>query len=99
MGADTYTVEGFVSNYKGTLQIFPTKITNTTALNATQAVAGRVYATNGYIKTNGNNETVSVYNVTGKLVATGMAGRDIKVNGKGIYIVKVGNKATKVVVR
>ena len=99
VGADTYTVEGFVSNYKGTLQIFPTKITNTTALNATQAVAGRVYATNGYIKTNGNNETVSVYNVTGKLVATGMAGRDIKVNGKGIYIVKVGNKATKVVVR
>ena len=99
VGADTYTVEGFVSNYKGTLQIFPTKITNTTAIDAPQAVATRAFAVNGYIKTNGNNETVYVYNVTGKLVATGVAGRDIKVNGKGIYIVKVGNKATKVVVR
>ena len=99
VGTDTYTVEGFVSNYKGTLQIFPTKITNTTAIDAAQSVAVRAYAVNGCIKTNGNNETVYVYNVTGKLVATGMAGRDIKVNGKGIYIVKVGNKATKVVVR
>ena len=92
-------IEGFVSNYKGTLQIFPTKITNTTDINATQATASRAYAANGYIKTNGNNETVSVYSVTGKLVATGVAGRDIKVSDKGIYIVKVGNKATKVVVR
>ena len=99
VGADTYTVEGFVSNYKGTLQIFPTKITNTTAIDAPHAVAARAFAVNGYIKTNGNNETVYVYNVTGKLVATGVAGRDIKVSGKGIYIVKVGNKATKVVVR
>ena len=64
-----------------------------------QATASRAYATNGYIKTNGNNETVSVYSVTGKLVATGVAGRDIKISDKGIYIVKVGNKATKVVVR
>lgn len=99
VGSDKYTVEGFVSNYKGTLQIFPTKITNTTDINATQATASRAYAANGYIKTNGNNETVSVYSVTGKLVATGVAGRDIKVSDKGIYIVKVGNKATKVVVR
>lgn len=99
VGSDTYTVEGFVSIYKETIQIFPTKITNTTALNNTQATANRVYAANGYIKTTGNNETVSVYNVTGKLVATGMAGRDIKIAGKGIYIVKVGDKATKVVVR
>ena len=70
-----------------------------TALDNTKAVANRVYAVNGFIKTSGNNETVSVYNVTGKLVATGVAGRDIKVSQKGIYIVKVGDKATKVVVR
>ena len=99
VGTDVYTVEGFISIYKTTIQIFPTKITNTTALNNVQAVANRPFAVNGYIKTNGNNEAVSVYSVTGKLVATGIAGRDIKVNEKGIYIVKVGNKATKVVVR
>ena len=99
VGSDKYTIEGFVSNYKGTLQIFPTKVTVTSDINATQATVARAYATNGYIKTNGNNETVSVYSVTGKLVATGVAGRDIKISDKGIYIVKVGNKATKVVVR
>ena len=99
VGTDTYTVEGFVSIYKTTVQVFPTKITNTTALNGAKAVANRAFAVNGYIKTTGENETVSVYNVTGKLVATGVAGRDIKVAQKGIYIVKVGEKATKVVVR
>jgi hypothetical protein len=99
VGTDVYTVEGFISIYKTTIQIFPTKITNTTALNNVQAAANRPFAVNSYIKTNGNNEAVSVYSVTGKLVATGVAGRDIKVNEKGIYIVKVGNKATKVVVR
>lgn len=68
-------------------------------VESVKAVSHKVYAVNGYIKTTGNNETVSVYNVTGKLVATGKAGRDIKVAAKGIYIVKVGEKATKVVVR
>lgn len=68
-------------------------------VESVKAVSNKVYAVNGYIKTTGNNETVSVYNVTGKLVATGKAGRDIKVAAKGIYIVKVGDKATKVVVR
>lgn len=99
VGNDSYSIEGFVSIYKTTIQIFPTKVTVTTALNNVQSTANRVFAANGYIKTSGNNETVSVYNVTGKLVATGIAGRDIKVDSKGIYIVKVGNKATKVVVR
>lgn len=70
-----------------------------TAIEGVQVAGARAYATNGYIKTNGNNETVSVYNVTGKLIATGVAGHDIKVANKGIYIVKVGNKATKVIVR
>lgn len=68
-------------------------------VESVKAVNNKVYAVNGYIKTTGNNEAVSVYNVTGKLVATGKAGRDIKVAAKGIYIVKVGDKATKVVVR
>ena len=70
-----------------------------TAIEAVQATGVRAFAANGYIKTTGENETVNVYNVTGKLVATGVAGSDIKVANKGIYIVKVGNKATKVVVR
>lgn len=70
-----------------------------TAIEGVQVADARAYAANGYIKTIGENETVYVYNVTGKLVATGVAGQDIKVANKGIYIVKVGNKATKVVVR
>ena len=61
--------------------------------------AGKAYAVNGNIVTTGNGESVAVYNLTGKLVATGVAGRDIKIAAKGLYIVKVGNKATKVVVR
>lgn len=69
------------------------------ALESAKVINNRAFAVNGYIKTTGNNETVNVYNVTGKLVATGIAGRDIKISQKGIYIVKVGEKATKVVVR
>lgn len=68
-------------------------------VNHVAVAKNNAYAVNGYIKTTGDNETVSVYNVTGKLVATGLAGQDIKMDAKGIYIVKVGNKATKVVVR
>ena len=64
-----------------------------------KAVAGKAYAVNGNIVTTGNGESVAVYNLTGKLVATGVAGRDIKIAAKGLYIVKVGDKATKVVVR
>ncbi len=70
-----------------------------TAINNVNAVVNNAYAVNGFIKTTGMNETVYVYNVTGKLIATGVAGEDIKIDNKGIYIVKVGNKATKVVVR
>lgn len=69
------------------------------AVESVKAVAGKAYAVNGHIVTTGNGESVAVYNITGKLVATGVAGRDIKVAAKGLYIVKVGNKATKVVVR
>lgn len=97
---DIYTVEGFVNIYKTTIQVFPTLVTKTdSGVEGVEANDNLVYAHNGYIKTTAINESVQVYNVTGKLVATDMSGRDIKVDNKGIYIVKVGNKATKVVVR
>ncbi len=101
----TVWVKGQLMTYFGTAGVKnPTDysldgINPWSGVESVKAVNNKVYAVNGYIKTTGNNETVSVYNVTGKLVATGKAGRDIKVAAKGIYIVKVGDKATKVVVR
>ncbi len=98
VGASEYIVDGFVSIYKGEAQIYPSKITDITALEAVKA-ENSVHAVNGYIKTTGDAANVEVYNLTGKLIATGIVGNDIKIDVKGIYIVKVGNKATKVVVR
>ena len=98
----TIAVKGQLIKYFSVPGIKNTSDYNTELYSAVvelQASNLKAYATNGYIKTTGNNETVSVYSVTGKLIATGVAGRDIKVSDKGIYIVKVGNKATKVVVR
>lgn len=99
VGTDTYTIEGFVSIYKTTIQLFPTKIDVTTGVVNAVNAGKKIFAHNGNIITTATNETVYVYSVTGNLVATGLSGNDIKIDNKGIYIVKVGNKATKVVVR
>ncbi|MBO7317189.1 MAG: T9SS type A sorting domain-containing protein [Bacteroidales bacterium] len=95
-------VKGQLTKYFSVPGIKNTSDYNTEMYSAVmelQTSSLKAYAINGYIKTTGNNETVRIYNVTGKLVATGVSGRDIKVSDKGIYIVKVGNKTSKVVVR
>lgn len=41
-------------------------------------------------------ETVNVYSVDGIQVASGMANTPIQLNGKGLYLVKVGNQVIKI---
>ena len=73
----------------------------TTGIDAADAADSKVYASDGRIVVdNAGQTTVAVYGVDGALVATSKtSGRsEIKV-ARGVYLVKVGGKTTKVFVR
>ncbi len=59
-----------------------------------------VYGTTGYINITGAEGRVYVYNIAGQLVASPVVGLDSQVSvPQGLYVVKVGKKATKVIVK
>lgn len=68
-----------------------------TSIDATQASSCRVWALNGtlYIDTD-NNTPVAVYSTTGSLVYTTTGDAQVALNN-GIYIVKVGGEVRKVI--
>lgn len=73
----------------------------TTGIDAADAADSKVYASDGRIVVdNAGQTTVAVYGVDGALVATSKtSGRcEIKV-ARGVYLVKVGGKTTKIFVR
>lgn len=74
----------------------------TTGIDAADAADSKVYASDGRIVVDnaGQKTAVAVYGVDGALVATSKtSGRsEIKV-ARGVYLVKVGGKTTKVFVR
>jgi len=76
------------------------KWTPLTALDSESAAKVRAFALNRNIMVeNADGQNVSVYNLTGSLAATGTAGRSIPVAQDGVYIVKVGNQAYKVILK
>jgi hypothetical protein len=71
-----------------------------TGINEIDGNNVEIYSTLGniYVKNVATTETVSIYNVNGSLIYSGTG--DCKVSvAKGIYVVMVGNKATKIAVK
>ena len=67
---------------------------------ASQAVArGMQVVVNGdaIVVTSADDMQVNVYNMQGAEVASGMTNKTIIVNGKGVFVVKAGGKAVKIV--
>ena len=67
---------------------------------ASQAVArGMQVVVNGdaIVVTSADDMQVNVYNMQGAEVASGMTNKAIIVNGKGVFVVKAGGKAVKIV--
>lgn len=92
----TYNVEGFVSVYNTTVQIFPTAFNDPSGVEAVEAEKAVVVAGEGTINVIGEANDVEVYTIGGALVSKNAT----SVNAAaGMYIVKVNGKATKVVVK
>ena len=76
------------------------KWTAVTALNSESAAKVKISALNRNIMVeNADGQDVSVYDLTGSLAATGIAGRSIPVARNGVYIVKLGHQAYKVILK
>ena len=74
-------------------------VTGTISSGVSQIKVGNatVTATNGTIRVDGGN-TTSIYNIAGQAIALGSQAKEFSV-ARGMYIVNVDGKATKVVVR
>lgn len=74
-------------------------VTGTMSSGVSQIKVGgaTVTATNGTIRVDGGN-TTSIYNIAGQAIALGSKAKEFSV-ARGMYIVNVDGKATKVVVR
>ena len=60
----------------------------------------KAHAVNGGILAEGEGHVaVAIYNAAGQLVAEGVSNKIIAVKGTGLYLIKTGNKTTKVFVR
>lgn len=75
---------------------------STQGVDDTVMDVAKVYTENNTIVVEGAKTSVKVYNVAGQVVASAPAAATVRVNannGKGLYIVAVGNKAFKVVIK
>ena len=68
-----------------------------TAINESAANAVKIYAYGKTIVVENATDEISVYDMMGRLVGGGMA--KITVDGTGVYIVKTGNVAKRVVIK
>lgn len=92
----TYDVEGFVSVYNSTVQLYPTKMSVNSGVADVEAAKAVVVAGEGTINVLGEANSIEVYTVGGALVSKNAASVEV---AAGLYIVKVDGKATKVVVK
>jgi len=93
-------VTGFVRNVSSALMIYVLSIEPYTGINNPQFDAANVYAENGVICINNLQSAakINVYDLSGKLIFQTTAANTAKIPvAKGIYVVKVGTQAFKVV--
>ena len=72
-----------------------------TAINAAAATAVNIYAHHNIIVVENAEDEIRVYDAMGRLVCREAVNRDraeLRVNGTGIYIVKTGNTAKRVMI-
>lgn len=98
-GADT-----LVATYKGIIKAIPLNIIITSATSIKTADSEKmptnVYVHNHNIVINNAEDPIAVYNITGSIIAkSNEVNTQIAVTGTGIYIVKIGAKTTKIMVK
>lgn len=97
-----YNNRGIVAAYNGALQYYPIEFLPATALENVKGNSSAVYGEQGMIRFVSNSEApVAIFNATGQLVKTtqAIAGESVVSVGQGLYIVKIGNKLHKVIVK
>jgi len=97
---NTVNVTGFVRYASSALMIYVLSIDPYTGINNPQSDAANVYAENGVICINNlqGAAKINVYDLSGKLIFQTTATTATKIPvAKGVYVVKVGTQAFKVV--
>ncbi|MCM1107709.1 MAG: VCBS repeat-containing protein [Clostridium sp.] len=95
-----YTVGVSAINPALNASAFATETIQTVGIRDAQAATAQVSVTstpNGVIVNGAEGEAVNVYNAAGKLVATGVCGKEINVKGAGVCIVKCAEQSAKIV--
>lgn len=93
-----YHVAGFVSAYNGTPQLYPIAITPASETGVKEALAEKVRF-DGKVLYNSDNRMLMVYNIAGVVVAQGTDNLDLSNLSDGIYLVRNGKNAMKIVKR
>lgn len=99
-----YTVTGMVTidiyyNWY-VFKAFSVKDATTTSVGSVETEAADAYGIEGAIVVNSDNAAVDVYNMAGAKVANAQVNGTMAIaSASGMYVVKVGNKAMKVVVK
>ena len=97
---DKVNVTGFVRYASSAIMIYALSIDSYTGINNPQLAAANVYAENGVICINNLQGTakINVYDLSGKLIFQTTTATATKIPvAKGVYVVKVGTQAFKVV--
>ncbi|MBO5846217.1 MAG: VCBS repeat-containing protein, partial [Bacteroidales bacterium] len=95
--AGDYTVGVQAVSYSYVASEFATaEVSAYDALNKVNVDIKAIIKGNNLIVKAADMETVNVYSVDGIQVASGMANTPIQLNGKGLYLVKVGNQVIKI---
>lgn len=97
-----YHNRGIVAAYNGALQYYPIEFLPATALENVKGNSSAVYGEQGLIRFISDTEApVAIFNATGQVVKTTqtVAGESAVSVAQGLYIVKIGSKLHKVIVR
>lgn len=93
----SYNVAGFVSVFKGNAQLYPISITEYSTGSAIQNNKVSSIRFDGQTIYNPENANIVVYSLVGTVVAEGNTDIDMSNQNSGIYIVRAGKSATKIV--
>ena len=96
-----YDVEGFVNVFRGTMQIYPTLFSKASGIEGIGSVSDVFSVDGGIIIRSESSVEVSVYAITGQKIKDLLVpeGENLIEIQDGIYIISVGNKRYKMLVR